>query len=149
MLYEVVATAIGVAGLIVGGGCVHYGRQQYLLALKVSQRSNAHLQEVIQGKATDNSTPLQYLVLGQFLWFLCNPPRLTTTVQIFGTINRFLEELDKCGLSDTRATAKPLETIRLECRSAKGLITPDAQSVLMDAMAIVRACLENEVGRRG
>jgi hypothetical protein len=60
-----------------------------------------------------------------------------------------LSELEKCGLKDTRATAKPLERLTLESYVRTGTVTLQSQAALMSLMALIRASLENELKKRG
>jgi hypothetical protein len=151
MLYESIMMASAVAGVGVGAAGAYYGWRQYLIARRVARQSEDRPTEPDQPPvtATGETTPLGYVTLGEFVWYLCYPPA-TTPSHLFKGINNFLKHLETCGLKDTRAAAAPLESIQLLYHAAPGVVTPESRLRLADVMLVVKSSLENELakGRR-
>jgi hypothetical protein len=152
MLIEIVTSA-GVIGTCIGA---YYGWRQSMYAreqnrivqtLTKQQEDRPHNLEQPQIATSDKTTPQDYVTLGEFVWYLCYPP-YTTPAHIFNAINNFLKQLDVCGLKDTRATAKPLESITLFKNVNTGYITPDSLLTLVNVMEVVKSSVENELRKR-
>lgn len=149
MGYEIITTGIALAGVTVGCVGAYYARRQYLIARMLARQSEErpHGIDLPQGAATGRATPLAYVILGEFIWYLCYPPA-TSPAHLFTAINNFLKCLDSCDLKDTRRTARPLETITLNSYAQTGITTPESRLRLAEMMDVVKSSLEHEVGKR-